>query len=500
MFNSILEAIKYYAEKTPDALCLAEESKKVSYAEYWELIRRLALVFKRKGIEKGERVILEGNQDINYLAVGHAVNLIGAVFVPSSHGCGLERFVTLAENFGARFVVANERVEIGEVYSLTYDDVTNAAKAYMYSNLEEIERGLVLPEANALAEILFSTGTTGKEKGIMLSHHSDVAAGENVANGAGVFCGNIEMVPSPMNHAHGLCSYYSNMIRGTAVVLIPSVLDIKLFFMLMDKYKVNSLDLVPAALSVILKLSKDRLKEYGGQLRYMEFGTAPMSALDREKLCALLPETPLYNFYGSTESRRVIVNNFNVKDFKKGCIGRPSCNATVIIVDDDGNWINATKDNPGRLAISGGMNTLGYWNDEEETARMLRDGFVYTNDEAYFDEDGDIILLGRRGDVINVGGRKVSPEEIENAAKRLPEVEDCGCVGVPHPMLGSEPKLFVQLKKGVELDVSAIEKKLEAILEGYKVPRLIEQIEKIPRTFNGKILRRELKETICKLE
>lgn len=261
----------------------------------------------------------------------------------------------------------------------------------------------------------------------------------------------------------------------------------------MDKYRGNSMDLVPAALSIILKLSGDRLKNYQKKLRYMEFGTAPMAAPDRERLCELLPDVPLYNFYGSTESRRVVVHQFNVKNFKKGCIGRPSHNAQVMIVDDDGNEIKSSKENVGRLAVAGGMNTMGYWRDEEETAKALRNGVVCTNDEAYFDEDGDVILLGRRGDVINVGGRKVSPEEIENAAKRIDGIEDCGCAAVPHPLLGAEPKLFVQMKAGTAFDVDDIMKKLEALLEQYKVPRLIKQVGRIPRTFNGKLLRRELK-------
>lgn len=350
-----------------------------------------------------------------------------------------------------------------------------------------------LPQPEDLAEILFSTGTTGNEKGIMLTHRSDVADGENIAYGAGISPGNVELIPSPMSHSHGLGSYYANMIRGTAVVLISSVGDIGLFFSLLDKYRVNSLDLVPTALSIILKLSGDKLKDYQKKLRYMEFGTAPMAAADREKLWDLLPGVPLYNFYGSTESRRVVVHNFNVKNFKKGCIGRPTYNARVIIVDDDGQEIKSSKENVGRLAIAGEMNTQGYWGDEEATANTLRNGFVHTNDEAYFDEEGDIILLGRRGDVINVGGRKVSPEEIENAAKRIEGIEDCGCTAVPHPLLGAEPKLFVQMKAGREFDADDITKKLRDFLEQYKVPRLIAQVDKIPRTFNGKLLRRELK-------
>ena len=137
---------------------------------------------------------------------------------------------------------------------------------------------------------------------------------------------------------------------------------------------------------------------------------------------------------------------------------------------------------------------LGYWKDPEETAKVLIDGVVYSNDVAYFDEDGDIILLGRNGDVINVGGSKVSPEEIENACKKMEGVADCGVIPVADPIKGHVPKLFVQMEPGFALDVKAVKNFLAAGMEPYKVPVYVVEIEKIPRSYNGKLLRKDLKE------
>ena len=125
---------------------------------------------------------------------------------------------------------------------------------------------------------------------------------------------------------------------------------------------------------------------------------------------------------------------------------------------------------------------------------MLIDGAVYSNDIAYFDADGDIILLGRKGDVINVGGNKVAPEEIENVAKKIPGIADCGVVPAEDPHRGSVPKIFVQMAKGAEFDPIFIRSQLAASLEPYKVPVYIEQIALIPRSFNGKLLRKKLLE------
>ena len=140
------------------------------------------------------------------------------------------------------------------------------------------------------------------------------------------------------------------------------------------------------------------------------------------------------------------------------------------------------------------MNMAGYWRDEAETAKVMADGVVYSNDEAYLDEDGDIILLGRRGDVINVGGNKVSPDEIEDAARAFPAVADCGAIPVSDPYKGSVPKLFVQVRPGCALDTVELRSFLAGRLEAYKVPAFIETIDAIPRSFNGKLLRRVLLE------
>ena len=154
--------------------------------------------------------------------------------------------------------------------------------------------------------------------------------------------------------------------------------------------------------------------------------------------------------------------------------------------------MESSREKTGLLASRGGMNMPGYWRDPEETAKVLIDGVVYSNDVAYFDEDGDIILLGRKGDVINIGGNKVSPEEIENAAKKMPEIADCGVIPVADSMKGNVPKLFVQMKTGCAYDSVAIRTFLAASLEPYKVPVYIQQIDQIPRSYNGKLLRKEL--------
>ncbi|MBQ6843332.1 MAG: acyl--CoA ligase [Agathobacter sp.] len=487
MFRSVVEAVFHYAENQPNKLCLADETRNVTYSQYKNEILKRATVLAKLSLSAGDRVVVEASQSIDYLATELAIQLIGAIFVPVERNCAWEKTLGVVRSSEAKIVIApKERVVEEDFLFITFSELNTKTDAV------ECWDDYILPQSENISEILFSTGTTGKEKGIVLCHRNNIALAENVIFGVEMQEDNVEIIPSPLNHSHGLRRYYANMVKGATVVLVTSVMNVMGFFGMIDTYSVNSADLVPTALTVLLRLSKDKLADYKDTMRYIQFGSAPLSDSDKEKVCALLPNTHLYNFYGSTESGCISIYDFNSID-KANCIGKPTYNAVITIVDDDRKKIVSSEDNTGLLVSSGAMNMLCYWKDEEETNKVMKNGCIYSNDEAYFDEDGDIILLGRKGDVINVSGNKVSPDEIEEVASRHPIVEDCGCIGIKDPLRGNAPKLYVQIKEGYEYDGTSIRNWLSEHLEPYKVPVSIEEIDKIPRSFNGKLLRRTLR-------
>lgn len=487
--DSIVEAVLLHAQRQPDKLCLADEQEQVTYSQYARRIRNLAGALGALGIRSGDALVVEVQQTSLCLAAELALHLLGAVFVPAERNCAEEKLLSIAAVSQAKGILSPKKPR-GELLYISYDQARTMAEEGPAFTPD------ALPSRDTVSEILFSTGTTGKEKGIVLTHGNDVALAENVMAGVHMEPDNVELIPSPMNHSHGLRRYYGNMLCGGTVVLLTGVLNVRGLFGAVETYGVNAMDLVPSALSVLLKLSKGKLAEYRRQIRYIQLGAAPLMKADKEELKRLLPETRLYNFYGSTESGCICIYEFGHGADKENCIGRPACNARIVITDEDRRPIRSSRENPGILASYGEMNMLGYWQDPAETEKVLADGYVYTDDEAYFDEDGDIILLGRRGDVINVGGNKVSPEEIENAAKKMDGVADCACVPVPDPLKGAVPKLFVQMERGRPFDPAALSGYLAERLEPYKVPKYFEAIEQIPRTFNGKILRRKLPRSV----
>lgn len=177
---------------------------------------------------------------------------------------------------------------------------------------------------------------------------------------------------------------------------------------------------------------------------------------------------------------------------KNGCIGYPTVNSLVRFIDEEGNVIeNGSEKQPALLAWGGPIVMEGYYNDPELTAKTVVDGYVMTNDLGYMDEDGSIILVGRADDVINYGGSKISPAEVETVAIRYPGVADCAYSSVQDPITGELPVMLIVQEDG--FDETAFQSYMQQQVESYKLPQKIFYIEKVPKTFKGSLLRKEIK-------
>ncbi len=482
-YSSIVQAISNHAEQKPDELCMADPDKSLTYSQAWNAIRGFASHLATLA-QPGQYAVMECNQRCEFVIAMLALQLAGIIAVPVERNAADSRISEICEETEAAIFIGAKQREC--VSQLPYVDLTQAC------TFEPSSETFVMPQTDDVAEILFSTGTTGKSKGIVITHGNNIAIAQNIFYGCEAKAGNVEIIPVPLSHSHGLRTVYSNLLAGNAFVCCDGVLAVKVMFNLMEQYNVTAMDLVPSMLSIIFKLTKDRLGEYADQLDYVELGSAPLSEEDKEHLAAVLPKTRLYNFYGSTESGRTCVLNFAAMKDKKNCIGHPAVNAKFIVVDDNQNPIESSEENMGLLASSGPMNMKCYFNAPELTDEAMKNGFIYTKDLGYIDEDGFVYMLGRKDDVINFGGIKISPEEIEQEVIKSPIVKDCAMVAKNDPISGQIPKLYIQLEDGAEYVKKEFKAFLAQALDATKQPQQIEVIDEIPRTYNGKIKRKEL--------
>lgn len=485
-YSSIVAAIKKHAEENPNKLCIADGKTEMTYGEFWCAIEAFAELLNSKGIKNNQAVLVECNQSVEYMICEFALQLAGAVFVPLEKNAAHARVIEIAEDTKAVMHISNKRIE--ELTDIEHLDIATVASCICSKD----EHQWNMPAYEDVAEILFSTGTTGKSKGIVLTHKNDVALAENVKYGTKMKPDNVELIPMPLSHSHGLRRLYGNMLNGSSVIISDGVMLLKKVYNLIEQYNVTAIDLSPTMLSIIFKLGKDSLGEYADQLDYIQLGSAPLPEEDKVHLGELLPSTRLYNFYGSTEAGCSCILDFQTLSGKKGCIGQPTVNASFIVVNEDGEKIESSEDNLGLLASAGDINMREYFNEPELTAQTLKNGYIYTKDLGYIDQDGYVYMLGRKDDVINFGGVKISPEEIETAVKYNPIIKDCACVGIEDKITGQKPKLYIELEDGAEYNDKEFRVFLSNAIDANKQPSIVEVINKIPRTFNGKIIRKEL--------
>lgn len=488
---SIIEALKINSEKHPDRLCVGDKKKQVTYGEIWNMVEKAATFLHEKGVNKGDMVVIRGAQKVEFLLGVLAVQLAGGSVCPLEKAIKDDRILEIMDFVDSNIYLADKPVKKEDVNNISIKELMKAVE-----NEEEpiVPMTFELPDKDDLAEILFTTGTTGKSKGIEVTFGCDVAIAQNVLDSVEMGEDEVELITTPINHSLAIRRTYGALYNGSSVVLTDGIKFVEDFFKLLDNYKITAITFVPAILEQVLKFAKDRFATYDNQFHYIQLGSAPLSETNKEILTKMFPTTRLYNTYGATESGCTVILEFSKYGDKKKCIGRTTVNTEILFVDDKRNVVDASLENPGILAFKGEMNMRSYYKEPEITAEVMdENGVVYTNDLGYLGDDGLVYLLGRQGDVINMGGIKIAPTEIEEVAMKHEMIKDCACIPIKDEITGEAPKLFVALNEGYDFDQKALSKYLLSKLESLKVPKVFEIIDEIPRTFNGKIIRKQLK-------
>lgn len=500
--SSIVEALKINAEKTPDKLCVGDKKNQVTYKEFWNMVKKAAVYLQEKGVQKGDMVVIRGAQKVEFLLGVFGVQLAGGAVCPLEKAIKDDRIMEIMNFVDSNIYLAEKPVKNTTVNNISLKEmfkvVPNNEAVTPNENTDNSEavnsKEFSLPASDDLSEILFTTGTTGKSKGIEVTFGCNVAIAQNVIDSVGMEKDEIELITTPINHSLAIRRSYGAIYNGSSIVLTDGIKFVEDFFKLLDRYKITAITFVPAILEQVLKFAKDRFATYDNQFHYIQLGSAPLSETNKEILTKMFPTTRLYNTYGATESGCTVILEFSKYGHKKKCIGRTTVNTEILFVDDKRNIVEASLEKPGILAFKGKMNMRSYYKEPEITKEVMdENGVVYTNDLGYLGEDGLVYLLGRQGDVINMGGIKIAPTEIEEVAMKHEMIKDCACIPIKDEITGEAPKLFVTLNEGYQLDQKELSKYLLSKLESLKVPKTFEVIDEIPRTFNGKIIRKQLK-------
>lgn len=480
---TIERLILEHVQSTPQKIALIQGPSEVSYGQLWEEIEKSASWFKQHA-EQGDRVIISASKNIEFVYSYFGAHLAGMICVPIDPETNETRLKRIVEVSQPQLIVGELRNH-GDYEVIPFSDCKSED-----SQPSDYKFDGTFPQEDHVADLLFTTGTTGLPKGVALTFANQMAAADNINTFIGNTADDVEMLALPISHSFGLGRLRCVFAKGATLVLLGSFASMKKFFGEMERCQVTGFGMVPASWAFIQKMSGDKIGQFAGQLKYIEIGSAFMPLENKQKLMSLLPNTRICMHYGLTEASRSAFISFHDDTDHLMSAGRPSPNTEIAVFSEQGKRLGRNED--GEICVKGGHVCSDYWGlPQEAFQKDFFDGYFRTGDWGRLDEEGYIHLISRKKEIINVGGKKVSPIEVEEVLNEMEGIEESACIGVHDDVLGEVVKAFCVCSE--EVDFEEIKKQMMKKLEGYKIPAFFETIESLPKTQNGKLQRLALK-------
>ncbi|MEE2830246.1 MAG: class I adenylate-forming enzyme family protein [Myxococcota bacterium] len=468
----------------------------MTYRQWENRSNRVARELVRRGLEPGQRVgILFGNPDgLDYLVCYHAVHKAGGVTVPLNVRATLPEQRRILEHAEASGLLhAPTFAERAAALAGSLSDsglLLSGADIEGLPAQDEEEAFQVSRAADDLADILYTSGTTGEPKGVACTHSDITFKGQSQLST--MFAGATFLHAVPLFTFAGTHAMSLICLRGGMTHLLQARFEPARFLELISEQRVHLAYAVP---TMLLRCLEDARMEEGGfeSLRLLMYGTAPMPPPAIRSLAQHMSSTFLINLYGLTEGGAAVCSLSPEQAYQRpGSIGRPMPPTELRVVDEDGMEVPSGEE--GEIQLRSSVRQRSYWKDPEATAETWTEGgWLRTGDLGRMDEEGYLYLVDRKKDLIIVGGHNVSAPEVEAALLEHPAVREAALVGIKHPQLGEVPRAFVVPVDGPSALPEDLEAFLRERLADYKVPRTYTFVDDLPRNALGKVLKRVLR-------
>lgn len=487
MSPSPSESLREHARRHPGRPALSDGSVRLTYAALEAAVAQAAEALTPH-VGPGDRVGMLLDNTVRFVVVYLAALRAGAVVVPFNPAALPDAFTL--EDAALRLLVAEPRHAgaldgasgLAPAPALSFGDAVPGEAALLKGSpaMPPCDGG-----ADPTVAIIYTSGTTGRPKGVMLSRSNMAATAEAGCALVGLTERDRVGVLAPLFHLYALREVDQALRTGASLVLVKSMaFPAKALRQLVDE-GVTGATGVPSGLALLADARYDALlRAWAPHLRYLTLGTAPTPPALLDRLYAALPHTRILLTYGLTESSRACFRDGN--DPKTASVGQPYAGVEMLTLGEDGQPL--PLGHHGRLALKSAMVMQGYWRRPEGTAQtLLPDGTLLTPDHGRLDSDGAVYLLGRVDDVVNSGGEKISPGEVEAVLLTHPAVAEAAVVGVADPegILGQVLQAYV-VPRGDPPEPAALQAHCAARLEPHKVPRRVVFRDHFPKTVLGK--------------
>ena len=503
------EFLRLSARRAPERTAVTDGARRLSYRELDAEANRLAHALSHLGAGRDTRVaIVSGNRP------GYAVVYFGAARagVPLAHvstRCTAENLIYMLELIGAEILFFESRST-----ALVEQARANSPRLKHTICLDPPQNGEGSPDAPSVHDLIasmpnsppdveirdtdplgitFTGGTTGLPKAVLVSHRARAATAYAAAVDFGVGESDIVAATTPLFHCAGLFVWFAPAIMlGATVVTLPGW-DVEQFIEATEREGITAAFFVPSQLNDLVShpaFSAQRLRT----LKNVGYAGAPMGRSLLERVQAALPHTAFTENYGQSETCPLTVRRPDHGAARIGTVGRPAFNVELTVVDADGGYVAAGQ--VGEIVTRGEQLFEGYYGDLEQTRAAFPkgDGWLWTGDLGFLDEDGFLTLVDRSKDMLVSGGENIYPAEIENALYGHPAVAECAVFGIPNDHWGEVPAAHVVVTDGRTATEDELIEYCAGRISRHKRPRLVRFVDALPRTAVGKIRKNVLRE------
>ncbi len=514
--NSAGDLLARNARNFPNDVGLIFGDKKFTWKELDFRAKTFANALFDLGLERGDRVAIYAKNSNQWVEALFGLAQVGLISVTVNYRLTANEVAFIVENSGAKVIICDDSTEQNarEVKE-NVECLEQVINSEFFENLIEnsrfqipnskLERGANLEseiwnlEYKDAVMLLYTSGTTGFPKGAVYSHGSLLVGMLVHVHAIGSRQTHRVMLPSPLYSAAGIAGIYCAVYVGSQISLINY--DVEMACATIERDRITFTNLVPTTIQMLLA-SEISQKYDLSSLEVLLYGGSPMPENVLREAMERFPKCGFRQTFATTETgcagtvlepseHHLALESFEKKHLLQSC-GRAQTNVDVRIVDEDWNFLPANE--VGEIAIRTEANMLGYWNNEAATAKVLKDNWLRTGDMARMDADGYLYLVDRKNDMIVSGALNVYPSEVERILQEHESVFEVVIIGVSSEKWGEEVKAIVVLKEGFEATEKEIIEFCEGKLAGFKKPKTVEFIDKLPRNLTGKILKKELRE------
>lgn len=508
--------LKRAAKLYRDKVGFVGEEKEYTYGELYERINRLSHGLARLGVKPGDRVAYLSTNTLEMYEGFYGVGQVGAIHVPLNSRLSGDDFVYILNHSGASVIYADKQfistiLEIREQVSGIHTIITNgepnegsnivnyeellqasSSEPYDYSHVKE----------NDIASLLYTSGTTGNPKGVMLTHRNNYLQAMQSMHHLRVSDQDVLLHTLPMFHVNGWGSPFYYTANGAKQVGLDKI-DPEVIFNIIEKHGVTIMHMAPTVLNMLLEhASKHDVPKQKQDVRIIVAGASPPLAFIRRAENEL--GWTFIQVYGMTETSPLITTSairatqLDLEEEKilelKARTGYDMIGGEIKVVNDKGEEIAKNGEEIGEIIYRGTNAMKGYWNNEEETAKTIKDGWLHTGDLAVIYPDESVLIVDRKSDIIISGGENISSLEVESALYDHEGIKEAAIIAAPHEKWGETPMAIVVKREGHEaLTGEDIIEFSRSRLAHFKAPTKVQFIEELPKNANGKILKHELR-------